>query len=109
MLKILLCEAESDGHAGKSGGVAEGVGNKRVGHVALEEGLCAKALAKGIVGGDIDIDLVLAHVNSYRRASLSGKSPLELFSFLYGEQTLSLFPYKRIDPKDIILLPSLLK
>ena len=57
----------------------------------------------------LDIDLVLAHVNSYRRASLSGKSPLELFSFLYGEQTLSLFPYKRIDPKDIILLPSLLK
>ena len=57
----------------------------------------------------LDIDLVMSHVNSYRRASLSGKSPLELFSFLYGEQILSLFPYKRINPNDIILRPSLLK
>lgn len=56
-----------------------------------------------------DIDLVMSHVNSYKRASLSRKSPFEVFSFLYGEHVLSLFPYKLIDPKDIILSPSLLK
>lgn len=56
-----------------------------------------------------DIDLLMSHVNSYKRASLGGKSPFEVFSFLYGEHTLSLFPYKYIDPKDIVLLPSLLK
>lgn len=56
-----------------------------------------------------DIDIVMSHVNSYKRASLGGKSPFELFSFLYGEHVLDLFPYKRIDPNDIVLLPSLLK
>jgi IS30 family transposase len=56
-----------------------------------------------------DIDLVMSHVNSYKRASLGGKSPFELFSFLYGKHVLDLFPYKRIDPNDIVLLPSLLK
>ena len=56
-----------------------------------------------------DIDLVMSHVNSYKRASLSGKSPFEVFSFLYGEHVLSLFPYKLLDPKDIVLSPSLLK
>jgi IS30 family transposase len=56
-----------------------------------------------------DIDLVLSHVNSYKRASLSGKSPFEVFSFLYGEHILSLFPYMQFDPKDVVLSPSLLK
>lgn len=55
-----------------------------------------------------DIDLIMSHVNSYKRASLSGKSPFEVFSFLYGEQVLPLFPYKMIPPEDIILSPSLL-
>lgn len=56
-----------------------------------------------------DIDLVMSHVNSYKRASLNGKSPIELFSFIYGEQVLSLFPYKLIPPEEIRLSPSLLK
>lgn len=56
-----------------------------------------------------DIDLVMSHVNSYKRASLNGKSPIELFSFIYGEQVLSLFPYKFVPPQEIVLLPSLLK
>lgn len=56
-----------------------------------------------------DIDLVMSNINSYKRASLNGKSPIELFSFIYGEQVLSLFPYKLIPPEEIRLLPNLLK
>ena len=56
-----------------------------------------------------DIDLILSHVNSAKRLALNGKSPFDAFSLLYGEHILNLFPYKRIDPKNIILLPSLLK
>ena len=55
-----------------------------------------------------DIDLVMSHVNSCKRRSLNEKSPFEAFSLLYGEQLLSLFPYKQIEPRDIILNPSLL-
>ncbi len=56
-----------------------------------------------------DIDLVMSHVNSYKRASLSGKSPFEVFSFLYGNHVLSLLPYKQIVSMNIVLSPSLLK
>ena len=55
-----------------------------------------------------DIDLVMSHVNSYKRSALNGKSPFEAFSLLYGEQVINLFPYKLIDPRNIILQPSLL-
>ena len=55
-----------------------------------------------------DIDLVMSHVNSCKRTALNGKSPFEAFSLLYGEQILNLFPYKIIDPRNIVLRPSLL-
>lgn len=55
-----------------------------------------------------DIDIVMSHVNSCKRTALHGRSPFEAFSLLYGEHVISLFPYKRIDPKNIILRPSLL-
>ena len=55
-----------------------------------------------------DIDLVMSHVNSCKRTALNGKSPFDAFSLLYGEQVINLFPYKRIDSKNIILRPSLL-
>ena len=58
--KILLCKAESYGHAGVSGRVVVVVGHEGVGHVTLEEGLCTQALAEGVVGGEVDVDLVLA-------------------------------------------------
>ena len=55
-----------------------------------------------------DIDLVMSHVNSCKRTALNGRSPFQAFSLLYGEQVLNLFPYKFLDPKDIVLRPSLL-
>lgn len=55
-----------------------------------------------------DIDIVMSHVNSCKRVALNGKSPFEAFSLFYGEQVLNLFPYKIIDPRNIVLRPSLL-
>ena len=81
-------------------------------HVEENHTLIRRILPKGSSFDSLsqsDINLVMSHVNSYKRASLSGKSPFEVFSFLYGEHILSLFPYKHFDPKDIILSPSLLK
>ena len=32
-----------------------------------------------------DVELMMNHINSYRRKKLNGKSPYEAFSFYYGE------------------------
>jgi len=56
-----------------------------------------------------DIDLMMSHINSYSRAKLNDKSPLEMFDFLYGEGLAEKLGLKKITPNDIILKPSLLK
>ena len=56
-----------------------------------------------------DVQLMMDHINSYKRPSLGDRSPYELFVSVYGQEAadrlgLTLIPYD-----DIILKPSLLK
>jgi len=55
-----------------------------------------------------DINLVMSHINSYSREGLDDKSPMELFAFLYGDDTVQTLGLKKIPPNEIILKPSLL-
>ena len=56
-----------------------------------------------------DINLMMSHINCVKRDSLNGKSPYEVFSFLYGEDITSALEISKIKAKDIILKPSLIR
>ena len=56
-----------------------------------------------------DIDLMLSHINSYKRAKLNNQSPYQMFSLLYGDELLHLLNIREIDPNDIVLSPKLLR
>ena len=55
------------------------------------------------------IDLMMSHINSYSREKLNGKSPIEMFDFLYGEGLAKKLGQITIPPNDILLKPVLLK
>jgi len=54
------------------------------------------------------IQLMLNHINSYKRNKLNNKSPYETFAFLHGEEVLKKLGAEFIPPQDIILKPELL-
>jgi IS30 family transposase len=56
-----------------------------------------------------DVQLMLNHINSYKRKKLSNKSPYEMFAFLHGEEVLRKLGAEFIAPQDIILRPELLQ
>lgn len=55
------------------------------------------------------VDLMMSHINSYPRARLHDKSPIEVAEFLMGAQLLTKFNLKKIPAMDIQLRPTLLK
>lgn len=55
-----------------------------------------------------DVDLMMSHINSYKRKKLGNQSPYELFSSFYGEDLLPKLRIKQIPPNDINLTPKLL-
>lgn len=55
------------------------------------------------------INLMMSHIDSYRRGKLNEKSPYETFSFLYGEKIANQFGIEKINDNDICLKPDLLK
>ena len=55
------------------------------------------------------VNLVFSHVNSVKRKILNGKSPYELFSFLFGVNTAALLGIKEIPAANVIQSPKLLK
>jgi IS30 family transposase len=55
-----------------------------------------------------NIQLMLNHVNSYRRKKLNNKSPYEMFAFLHGEETLIKLGAESIPSQKIVLKPELL-
>lgn len=80
--------------------------------VELNHEFIRKVLPKGVsLDGfnQADIDLMMSHINSYSRAKLGDKSPLEVFGFLFGADTLDMLGLRRIEPNEILLKPSLLK
>ena len=56
-----------------------------------------------------DINLMMDHINSYRREKLNGKSPYEAFCFYYGEELAQRLECHQVPAKDINLTPGLLK
>lgn len=56
-----------------------------------------------------DIDLMMSHINSYTRDSLNGKSPYEVFTFLYGERVATVLGITKVSADAITLKPYLLK
>jgi len=54
------------------------------------------------------VDLIFSHVNGGKRKILNGKSPYELFVYIYGEKTASLLGIKYIPPEEVIQTKKLL-
>jgi IS30 family transposase len=55
------------------------------------------------------LNLIFSHVNSVKRKSLNGKTPFEVFSFMFGESTAALLGINAIPAVDVIQSPKLLK
>ena len=56
-----------------------------------------------------DINLMFSHINSTPRKILNGKTPYEVFEFLYGSEVLDLLNIKEIKRDEVVLKPHLLK
>lgn len=56
-----------------------------------------------------NINLMMDHINSYKRKNLADKSPYEVFQLLYGRAALDILGAHLIPPNEIILRPKLLK
>jgi IS30 family transposase len=54
------------------------------------------------------VDLIFSHVNSVNRKIHMGKSPYEMFSFVYGESLPKLLGINRIPAEEVIQSPRLL-
>ena len=55
------------------------------------------------------VNLIFSHVNSVKRKILNGKSPFEMFSFLYGDTVPALLGIREIPATQVIQSPKLLK
>lgn len=55
------------------------------------------------------LDLMFSHINSTPRNNLGGKTPYEVFAFLYGENVAKKLNIQKIKKDDVTLTPSLLK
>jgi len=81
-------------------------------NVELNHEFIRKVLPKGTSFDHLvqdDINLMMSHINSYSREKLNDKSPLEMFSFLYGHSVLKKLGLHMVPPNEILLKPSLLK
>lgn len=56
-----------------------------------------------------DINLLMSHINSYKRKKLNDCSPLQLFNLLYGNNVANILGIKEINPNSIDLSVNLLK
>jgi IS30 family transposase len=54
------------------------------------------------------VNLIFSHVNSVKRLSLQGKTPFEVFSFLYGSALASLLGISPIPATQVMQSPALL-
>lgn len=56
-----------------------------------------------------DINLLMSHINSYKRKKLNDCSPLQMFSLIYGKTIANKLGITEIQPNDINLSERLLK
>jgi IS30 family transposase len=55
------------------------------------------------------VNLIFSHINGIKRKSLNGKTPYEMFSFIYGDTTAALLGISAISASEVIQSPLLLK
>lgn len=82
------------------------------GAIEVNHELIRRVLPKGTSFDNLtqaDVNLMMNHINSYKRKKLNDRSPYETFSFHYGEEVLRLLDCSPVAAKDILLKPSLLK
>ncbi len=56
-----------------------------------------------------DVQLMMNHINSYSRMKLNGKSPHEMFSFIYGSEALEQLGVSLVPHNEIILTSELFR
>jgi len=56
-----------------------------------------------------DIDLMMCHINSYKRKKLGNKSPFEAFEFYYGSELFKKLNYSKVHENGVVLTPRLFK
>ncbi len=81
-------------------------------NVELNHEFIRKILPKGKSFDHLEqahINLMMSNINSYSREKLNDKSPLEVFGYLYGHDTVNKLGLCKIEPNEIILTPALLK
>lgn len=74
--------------------------------------LLRRILPKGTSFDELNqknINLMMSHINSYKRKKLNNESPYSIFSKLYGEDTINKLGIQEIEPNDVNLSTRLLK
>lgn len=74
--------------------------------------LLRRIIPKGTSINDLtqnDINLVMSHINSYKRKKLNNRSPIFLFSEFYGKDTIDKLGIQEIEPNEVNLSKNLLK
>jgi IS30 family transposase len=56
-----------------------------------------------------DINLIMSHINSYKRKKLNNVSPYTMFSTIYGKDTIDKLGIKEIEPNNVSLSKSIIK
>lgn len=82
------------------------------GAIELNHELIRRVLPKGSSFNDLtqdDINLMMNHINSYKRKKLNKRSPYETFSFYHGAEVLHKLGCYPVASGDIMLKPVLLK
>ena len=82
-------------------------GSLEVNHELIRRVLPKGASFDGLL--QADIDLMMNHINSYRRLKLGNKSPFEAFEFYHGTAFFEKLGYTPIPSNCVILTPRLLK
>lgn len=82
------------------------------GAIEVNHELIRRVLPKGSSFNNLtqdDINLMMNHINSYKRKKLNNRSPYETFSFYHGEEVLHKLGCYPVAAGDIMLKPALLK
>ncbi|NOW02901.1 IS30 family transposase [Clostridium beijerinckii] len=82
------------------------------GAIEVNHELIRRILPKGSSFNNLtqdDINLMMNHINSYKRKKLNNRSPYETFSFYHGEEVLDKLECNPVAAGNIMLKPALLK
>ncbi|NRT87030.1 IS30 family transposase [Clostridium beijerinckii] len=82
------------------------------GAIEVNHELIRRILPKGSSFNNLtqdDINLMMNHINSYKRKKLNNRSPYETFSFYHGEEVLHKLECNPVAARNIMLKPALLK